>query len=249
MNNTARYTPPAEDGAFVSIADTARSARRRLWIVILVPILTVSAAVGVSFLQQPVYDASATVVVSPKGETQDNFSNTISGLQALAIEMEAAGLNRSMVEEIVNTVESSAVTAAEINNNLTIAQLEDTRFLTLTYSDTFKRRAQEVVNVTAKTFAEKAPEASGVAANTVVNVNALAGVPPTPEEPDPLRNGFGALLIGLMLGIGLAFLLEYLYLSGLRSPEKVEQVSGVPTFGTIPDFEAARARKKKSGHA
>jgi capsular polysaccharide biosynthesis protein len=249
MNNTARYTPPAEDGAFVSIADTARSARRRLWIVILVPILTVSAAVGVSFLQQPVYDASATVVVSPKGETQDNFSNTISGLQALAIEMEAAGLNRSMVEEIVNTVESSAVTAAEINNNLTIAQLEDTRFLTLTYSDTVKRRAQEVVNVTAKTFAEKAPEASGVAANTVVNVNALAGVPPTPEEPDPLRNGFGALLIGLMLGIGLAFLLEYLYLSGLRSPEKVEQVSGVPTFGTIPEFEAARARKKKIGHA
>ena len=52
-----------------------------------------------------------------------------------------------------------------------------------------------------------------------------------------------------MLGIGLVFLLEYLYLSGLRSPEKVEQVSGVPTFGTIPEFEAARARKKKSGHA
>jgi capsular polysaccharide biosynthesis protein len=249
MNNIAKYTPPAEDGAFVSIADTARSARRRLWIVILVPILTVSAALGVSFLQQPVYDASATVVVSPKGGTQDNFSNTISGLQALAIEMEAAGLNRSMVEEIVNTVGSSAVSAAEINDNLTIAQLEDTRFLTLTYSDTVKKRAQEVVNVTAETFAEKAPEASGVEANTVVNVNALAGVPPTPEEPDPLRNAFGALLIGLMLGIGLAFLLEYLYLSGLRSPEKVEQVSGVPTFGTIPDFDAARARKKKSGIA
>ena len=52
-----------------------------------------------------------------------------------------------------------------------------------------------------------------------------------------------------MLGIGLAFLLEYLYLSALRSPKKVEQVSGVPTFGTILDFEAARARKKKSGHA
>jgi len=106
-------------------------------------------------LQQPVYDASATVVVSPKGGTQDNFSNTISGLQALAIEMEATGLNRSMVEEIVNTVESSIVSAADINNNLTIAQLEDTRFLALTYSDTFKRRAQEIVNVTVKTFAQR----------------------------------------------------------------------------------------------
>lgn len=55
-------------------------------------------------------------------------------------------------------------------------------------------------------------------------------------------------VIGLMLGVGLAFLLEYLYLNGLRSPERVEQVSGVPTFGTIPDFKAARARKGKSGH-
>jgi hypothetical protein len=30
MNYTAKYTLPAEDEAFVSIADTARSARRRL---------------------------------------------------------------------------------------------------------------------------------------------------------------------------------------------------------------------------
>src|SRR5215207_299654 len=125
VNNIVKYTPPAEDGAFVSIADTARSARRRLWIVILLPILTVGTAVGVSLLQTPVYEASAKVVVSPRegANQQDNLSNTISGLQALAIEMEAAGLNRSMVEDIENTVESSAVTAAEINNNLTIAQL------------------------------------------------------------------------------------------------------------------------------
>ena len=81
-----------------------------------------------------------------------------------------------------------------------------------------------------------------------MKVSANAGVPTTPENPDPLRNGLGALVIGLMLGVGLAFLLEYLYLSGLRSPEKVEQVSGMPTFGTIPDFKAARARKGKSGH-
>ncbi|HKH38558.1 MAG TPA: Wzz/FepE/Etk N-terminal domain-containing protein [Rubrobacter sp.] len=247
MNNIVEYTPPDEDGAFVSIADTARSARRRMWIVILVPLLTVSIAVGVSLLQQPVYDATAKVVVSPRGQ-QANFSNTISGLQALAIEMEAAGLNRSMVEEIVDAQgEPSAVSAADINNNLSIAQLEDTRFLTLTYSDTDKRRAQEVVNNAVKIFAKEAPEASGVAPDAVVKVSAYAGVPTAPEDPDPLRNGLGALVIGLIFGVGLAFLLEYIYLSGLHSPEKLEQVSGVPTFGTIPDFKAARAKKMRRG--
>ena len=247
MNNIVKYTPPDEDEAFVSIADTARSARRRMWIVILVPLLTVSAAIGASLLQQPVYDATAKVVLSPRGQ-QDNLSNTISGLQALAIEMQAAGLNRSMVEDIVNTQgEPSAVSEADLNDNLTIAQLEDTQFLTLTYKDTDRNRAQEVVNNAAEIFAREAPEASGVADYAAVQVSAYAGVPPAPEDPDLLRNGFGALVIGLMLGVGLAFLLEYIYLRGLHSPEKVEQVSGVPTFGTIPDFKAARAKKMSRG--
>jgi capsular polysaccharide biosynthesis protein len=46
-----------------------------------------------------------------------------------------------------------------------------------------------------------------------------------------------------MLGVGLAFLLEYISLRGLHSPEKLEQFSGVPTFGTIPNFKAAQTRK------
>ena len=244
MNNTVKYAPPAEDDVFVSIADTARSARRRMWIIILVPLLTVSAAVGASLLQQPVYEASAEVVVSPKEGQQDNLSNTISGLQALAIEMETAGLNRSMVEEIVNTQgEPGTVSEADLNNNLTISQLEDTRYLTLTYSDTDKQRAQEVVNNAAEVFAKEAPQASGMAADAAVQVSAYAGVPPTPEDPDPLRNGFGALIIGLMLGVGLAFLLEYISLRGVHSPEKLEHFSGVPTFGTIPNFKAAKTGK------
>ena len=248
MSYTAKYTLPAEDEAFVSIADTARSARRRLWIVILLPLLTVGAAIGASLLQQPVYEASAEVVVSPREGQQDNLSNTISGLQVLAMEMEATGLNRSMVEDIVNAQgEPSTVSEAALNDNLTIAQLEDTRFLTLTYSDTDRNRAQEVVNNAAEIFAREAPEASGVADYAAVQVSALAGVPTTPEEPDLLRNGFGALVIGLMLGVGLAFLLEYIYLRGLHSPEKVEQLSGVPTFGTIPDFKAARSKQMRRG--
>src|ERR671911_2900092 len=117
MNNIVKYTPPDEDGAFVSIADTARSARRRLWIVILVPLLTVSAAIGASLLQQPVYDATAKVVVSPRGQ-QDNLSNTISGLQVLAIEMEAAGADASMGGDILNAPgEPGAGSEGDLNDN------------------------------------------------------------------------------------------------------------------------------------
>jgi capsular polysaccharide biosynthesis protein len=45
-----------------------------------------------------------------------------------------------------------------------------------------------------------------------------------------------------MLGIGLALLMEHLDHSW-RSPEEVEQISGVPTFATIPDFSLAMRKK------
>lgn len=212
-------TRPPENDPFVSIADTARSARRRLWIVILVPILTVGSALAASYFQQPVYEASSRVVVAPKGGTQDNLSNIVGGLQLVAIEMEAAGLNPSMAEEVVNTVGPTVVSEADLYDSLTIAQLEETRFLTLTYSDARDRKAQEVANVTARVFAEKAPQASGVSNYARVNVNALAAVPQSPEDPDPLRNAFGALLLGLLLGIGLAFWLEYVHLRRVHSPD------------------------------
>ena len=76
--------------------------------------------------------------------------------------MEVAGLNRSMVEEIVNAQsEPGAVSAADINENLTIAQLEDTRYLTLTYKDTNPTQAQNVVNTAAEVFAREAPKPAG----------------------------------------------------------------------------------------
>ena len=59
-------------------------------------------------------------------------------------------------------------------------------------------------------------------------------------RPRPLRNGFVALLFGLMLGVGLAFLLDYLD-DSWRSPAEVEQISGVPTYALIPQHKLAPA--------
>lgn len=51
-------------------------------------------------------------------------------------------------------------------------------------------------------------------------------------------------MLGLMLGTGAAFLLEYLD-DSWRSPEEAEQVSGVPTFGMVPAFKVKAPKDKK----
>jgi capsular polysaccharide biosynthesis protein len=230
-------TPPAGDEAFISIADLARAVRKRLWLLVLIALLCVGAAVGVSFLTPPVYEASATVVVGPIGP-QDNLSSGISGLQMLAGEMATVGLNPSMAEEVASV---AGVPPSELGENLAVAQIEGTRFLSFTYTSASPDEARSVANGAVGVFAREGPDASGMASEAAMKVISRAPEPQALQGPSPVRSGLLALAVGLMLGAGLAFFLERFGFSSWKSSEEVEQFSGVPTFGTIPALGRKRA--------
>jgi capsular exopolysaccharide synthesis family protein len=64
-----------------------------------------------------------------------------------------------------------------------------------------------------------------------------------PASPDFKRNVLLALILGLMFGVGLAFLREYLD-DSWSSPEEVEQISGVSTYGVIPTIEFSKGKRR-----
>ena len=69
-----------------------------------------------------------------------------------------------------------------------------------------------------------------------------AGVPSTPVEPKPERAGLIALAFGLLLGIGLAFLREYLD-DTIKTKEDLERASGgVTVLGLIPSLAVWKRR-------
>jgi succinoglycan biosynthesis transport protein ExoP len=64
-----------------------------------------------------------------------------------------------------------------------------------------------------------------------------AGLPATPSSPKPLRNTILGALLGLLLGIALAFLFER-FNRQIREPEEAREVFGLPVLGTVPDSKA-----------
>ena len=61
-----------------------------------------------------------------------------------------------------------------------------------------------------------------------------ASAPIDPVEPQPIRTGVVALIVGLMFGVGLAFLFDYLD-DSIKSKEDLHRVlHGVPVLGLIP---------------
>jgi capsular exopolysaccharide synthesis family protein len=79
----------------------------------------------------------------------------------------------------------------------------------------------------------------GVGANLGTNNISIidrALVPGAPSKPNWVRNLLTSALLGLLLGVGLAFLMELLDES-IRSPEDVERKLGLPLLGTIPKLD------------
>src|SRR6266404_717325 len=82
---------------------------------------------------------------------------------------------------------------------------------------------------------EKLKEAgvtAGLRSNNFRIINA-ARVPTSPSEPNIPRNLAFALVLGVISGVGLAFLLENLD-NTVRTPEQAQAISGLPSLGMIP---------------
>ncbi|MBN1365329.1 MAG: polysaccharide biosynthesis tyrosine autokinase [Syntrophaceae bacterium] len=71
-----------------------------------------------------------------------------------------------------------------------------------------------------------------------VNVHVLdrAEVPTDYYEPNLRKSMLIAVALGLLLGIGIAFLIEYLDKT-VKSPEELEQLLNIPHLGSVPHFE------------
>jgi capsular exopolysaccharide synthesis family protein len=233
----------AEDEYIVSLRDVFLVIRRRLWVISVVAVVLAGAAVGFSMAQTPVYEASIKILVGQeRGISQD--PNSAMGLQQLTQTM-VGGVSSRPVANAVIRQENLQMTTEEFLSNLSAEQEPNTQWIQVNYTDSSPDRAQRLANAVGDVFSEQVSEVSPNANAITATVWERAVVPEAPVTPNPVRNGLLALVLGLIIGVGLAFLLEYLD-DRWNSPEEMERVSGAPTFGIIPEFKGSKTQKEVS---
>ena len=169
-------------------------------------------------MQTPVYEASAKLVVGV--DWGDRWETGIPGIElippAVQIPYEATreAIDKPAIarEAIERLGLDGSMEPAELLENLSVEREGGTQFVQLSYRDTDPELAQEVVNtlgvVSSERVSERVPEAIW-SADIVVTMWEEASVPTTPVSPDPLRSGLLALVLGLVVGIGLALLMDW----------------------------------------
>jgi len=243
---SATYPGIFQDERPFSLRDAAQIIRKRLWVIVLVTLVFVGAAVAFSHWQTPVYEASAKLLVRQEQQEQvdPDKADSAQGLQQLTQTVLEAIESRPVAEETIQRL-GLQMDSDELLLNLTTEQIGSTPFINVAYKDADPERAQEIANTVSQVSSERTSQVSTSANGVTVTIWEDAKVPTTPESPDPARNAILALALGLMFGIGLTFIMEYLDESW-RSPDDVERVSGIPAFGIIPKFEIMKV-KEESG--
>jgi capsular polysaccharide biosynthesis protein len=182
----------------------------RVFRVLVITVVLAAVGVTLSGLQQtPTYEASAQVWVDQKlGDQQTYVSGSGEmiktlppkgdGLQAIIQPLVYAIDSRPVAEETLQRL-GLQMRAAELLDNLTVEQVENTSFIVLTYEDTDPYKAKRIVNTVGAVSSELISERSSPFRATVYE---KAMVSENPVSPHPLRNGLLTLVIGLALCAG-----------------------------------------------
>lgn len=215
----------------LSLQEISRIISRRLWLIILVVMVSMGTAVGFSLAQTPMYESSSTVLVGQR--EQDGGSPTlgsdVTGLQALTTTLVVAADSRPVAEAVIQRL-NLGTTSEALLENLEVQQIPESLYIRITYTDPNPERTQLVANtvgeVVSKQISEVSPDVNAVTAT----VWESAAEPTSPVSPNILLNGLMALVTGLALGLGLAFLLEYL---GAKADSEV-YAEGQPSLRSKP---------------
>ena len=99
-----------------------------------------------------------------------------------------------------------------------------------------------------KGLLQRMKEAGVSAGITASNIQIIdqAELPTKPHKPNKTLNLLLAAVVGLFLGVGLVFFFEYLD-NTVKTPEDVEQLIRLPSFGMVPEISNGRRRRLEKG--
>jgi receptor protein-tyrosine kinase len=242
MNDATKHPVPvhAEDDYVVSLRDLYQILRRRAWIIVLTSILMAGVALGLSLSQPPLYEASIKILIG-QGEGFIGPTGDPTLLQSLSVTLAEAINTEPIAEDVIQRLDLRTNPEALLAG-LSAEPLEGTQFIDVSYTHSDPEKARLIANAFGAVFVERVSELTPNSATLRATVWQRAEAPEL-VDTNTQRNALLALILGGMLGVGLAFLLEFLH-GGWRSPEEAEQSTGVPILGVLP--AAAKANGHKS---
>ncbi|MGL4740739.1 MAG: YveK family protein [Sarcina sp.] len=223
----------------IKIEDLLYALKKRWKIIALITIVTTLIAGVLSFVViKPKYETQVKVFIGKEekvGEDSAYNSNDISMYQKLmktyAEIIKTNDLIKSGLKDIQQNSDMSNV--QRVKSGLSVMPSSDTQIMVVKYTSADKSEIVPVINSITDTFMSKSKD---LIPNGNVQIIEAAQMPQNPISPNKTLNIIIGFALGLMISIGLSFLLEYLD-NTVRTKSELESLLGVPVIGAIPNMD------------
>ncbi|KKK38887.1 capsular biosynthesis protein [Mesobacillus campisalis] len=232
----------------ISLKELLQTLKKRMALILAITLTAVIVSGVVSFFfLTPIYQASTQILVNQKNDEQAmyNSSQVQTNLQLINTYSEIIKSNRIL--DIVADELNLGLTTEELKGQITVSNQNESQVINISVLDENPDTAADIANTVANVFAKEV-----VHIMNVDNVSILAEAAVTngqaPVKPQPVLNIAIALVVGLMAGVGLAFLLEYLD-NTVKDEQDVERQLELPILGVISVIDDKAMEEIKHGRS
>ena len=211
--------------------------KKRFWIIALITVIAAVVSGIISFFMlKPVYEAKSTLIVNTEKneETQMITGDQFSVTQKLAVTYGEIIKSRAVLEDVIKNLKLDNE-YEELANNVTVSPVKDTQIISISVQDTNKQKARDIANEISKVFAK---EAKRITKANDIQVIDKAILPKDAVKPNKMMNIAIAAVLGMMIGLFIVFLIEYLD-NKIKTPQDIEKHLGLSVIGVIPNEDIA----------
>ncbi|MCM1990496.1 YveK family protein [Oceanirhabdus seepicola] len=214
--------------------------RSKLIIAVTLGATLLSAMVSFFFLSKVYQSSSSIVIGTVKSTNNPSYEyNDVMMYQKLIKTFAEIAKAEDTAEEaikehaIMGKDENELMLAEDFVKMLSVSPQSDTQIINIKIENKDPEKAAKMVNALSESFIERVTETFPEVNIDVINV---AKIPEKPIKPNKKLNVAIAFLLGLMVSVGICFLLEYMDTS-FKTEEQVEKILGLPVIGGIPKHD------------
>lgn len=202
----------------INLAEYFNVIKHRLWLIVLIVVITASAGYYYTQLNNvSLYQSSTRMIISSDSEY----------MKTLMVMIKDPIVMANVINEL--QLEKSPQGLA---GQIEVTRIDESQVVQILVTDTNPQQAAAIANTTAKAFKS---EAKSILAFKDVQLLSEAIINPSPINESQNKSILFAGGFGLIVGVGLAFFLESLD-GTIRREKEVEDLLGIPVIGVVPNL-------------
>lgn len=217
----------------IKLSDLIKILKRFAFLIISIMIVFIGIAVALNyFVLKPIYKAETQILVNQKYEKKDQYPSS----QQIDADLQLINTYNVIIKspvilsKVINNLNLDR-TPEELNKQISVSSTNNSQVLSIQVENPSAAKAVEISNEVAQVFESEIPRLMKV---DNINILSIAKLDenPTPVKPNKILNIGIAAIIGLLLGIGIAILIET-FDTKIKSERDIEEILDVPIIGSI----------------